>query len=177
MRQMRSLLALALASSAAAQGVGNGVSKATYACNNPAVGHAWLLKYLAVRNATDECTHNECDCSYDGESWSVQQGRVYFDTPSCYDCEYKQFGLHLVNTSAHLTTGGLTVSAVEAIVDGKLADLSTSFDAWLDFSVTIYVDGLDKMLARCVRTRGRRRVTAVGVTPRRASSRFSRARL
>ena len=138
---------VALASRASAQGVGNGVSKVTYATNDPAAGHKFLLRYLNVSNATDECAGDVCDCSYEDETWQVQQGRVFTSTPGCYECEYAEFGLHLVNTSAHWTRGGLTVAEVEAIVDAKLGRLA-SFDAWLDFSVVIYLADLDATLAR-----------------------------
>ena len=138
---------VALASRASAQGVGNGVSKVTYATNDPAAGHKFLLRYLNVSNATDECAGDVCDCSYEDETWQVQQGRVFTSTPGCYECEYAEFGLHLVNTSAHWTRGGLTVAEVESIVDAKLGRLA-SFDAWLDFSVVIYLADLDATLAR-----------------------------
>ena len=54
----------------------------------------------------------------------------------------RQFGLHLVNVSAHWTTGGKSVAEVEALVDAKLGDLD-SFDAWLDFRVTLVAADLD----------------------------------
>ena len=105
------LLAVGLAARAAhAQGVGNGISKATYATNDPTEGHRFLLKYLNVSNATDECAGDVCDCAHRGEAWEVQQGRVFTSTPGCFECEYAEFGLHLVNTSAHWTRGGLSVA-------------------------------------------------------------------
>ena len=132
---------VALATLAAAQGPGDGISKATYATNNPSAGHAWLLEYLPVATATDECANDVCECEWQGETFGVQQGRVYLDVH-----HEEPFGLHLVNVSAHWTTGGLSVSEVEAIVTEKLGNLSR-FDAWLDFHVGLYTTELDAFIA------------------------------
>ena len=64
----------------------------------------------------------------------------------------RQFGLHLVNVSAHWTTGGKSVAEVEALVDAKLGDLD-SFDAWLDFRVTLVAADLDSCVTSPPRDR------------------------
>ena len=51
------------------------------------------------------------------------------------------FGLHLVNVSAHLTTGGMSTAAVEAQFTTKLGDMS-KFDAFMDYNVVFATDGL-----------------------------------
>ena len=128
------LVACLLPLAALAQGPGNGISKATYACDDPTVGHAFLLRYFPVRNASDECEHNACKCTWQGETFDVQQGRVYLDVPG-----EEQFGLHLVNSTAHWTHGAKSVAEVDAIVGDKLADLGSRFDAWADFLSLIHI--------------------------------------
>ena len=132
---------------AAAQGTGNGISKATYACNDPTSGHVWLQKYLGALDALDECSGDVCSCEATdtGEAWGVQQGRVELLQNSSNSVQL-QFGLHLVNSTAHVTTGGHSVSHMESIVAGKLAGLE-SFDGWLDYSVTVFVAALDRKVA------------------------------
>jgi len=51
------------------------------------------------------------------------------------------FGLHCVNVSGHLTTGGLTTAEVEAHFDAKLGDMK-EYDSFMDYSVTLYTSGL-----------------------------------
>ena len=82
-RWARVVLSLLLAErlSVRAQGPGNGISKATYATNDPTAGHAFLLEYFPVSTATDECTNDVCKCVWAGDSFDVQQGRVYLDVP------------------------------------------------------------------------------------------------
>ena len=75
---------------------GGGISKATYATDDPSIGHAWLLEYVST--ATDDV----CMCEWLGEQFGVQQGRVYLDVH-----HEEPFGLHFVNVPAHWTTGGL----------------------------------------------------------------------
>ena len=50
--------------------------------------------------------------------------------------------MHLVNVSNHVTTGGLTVSAVETQFTKKLGDMS-SFDAFMDFNAQYYTSALE----------------------------------
>ena len=59
---------------------------------------------------------------------------------------YEGFGLHMPAIAGHVTTGGLPVATVEAIVASKLSDLATRFDAWLDFSVALFTTDLDGYL-------------------------------
>ena len=139
---------------ASGQGTGNGISKATYAANDPIPGKLFLSNYLDVADASDECGGDVCECSYEGEHWSVQQGRVELmqnistsleGTPEGNTPPNRQFGIHLVNTTAHWTTGGMTVAHVESIVDAKLGELD-GFDSFLDYSLVIYVSSLASLV-------------------------------
>ena len=76
---MRPLVCAALLAAATAQGPGDGISKATYACDDPSFGYDFLLKYFPVKNASDECEHNTCKCDWQGDTFDVQQGRVQLD--------------------------------------------------------------------------------------------------
>jgi len=53
------------------------------------------------------------------------------------------FGLHCVNVSGHVTTGGLSTAEVEAHFNEKLSDM-TQYDSFMDFSVTFYTQDLEK---------------------------------
>ncbi|KAH8091296.1 hypothetical protein JL720_6191 [Aureococcus anophagefferens] len=100
----------------------------------------WMEKYLPVITSSDSCegaaddwlgVDNDCVCSTANETLeTVAQGRVqlYGD---------RGFGLHLVNTSFKLTTGGLSVAAVEAVFEERLNDMD-HFDAYMDYSVAFY---------------------------------------
>ena len=100
----------------------------------------WMEKYLPVITSSDSCegaaddwlgVDNDCVCSTANETLeTVAQGRVqlYGD---------RGFGLHLVNTSFKLTTGGLSVAAVEAVFEERLNDMA-HFDAYMDYSVAFY---------------------------------------
>jgi hypothetical protein len=156
---------------AAAQSPGNGVSKSTYSCDDPISGWTFLMKYFPVATApgtahhtllthtllthtllvyilfvrTDECTNNVCDCpaTATAPAWQIQQGRVY--TKASADANPDPgsgFGMHLVNVSAHLQTGGMTTAQVEAQFVSKLGDMST-FDAFMDFNIAHYTADLD----------------------------------
>ena len=88
--------------------------------------------------------------------WYIQQGRVYtLETEDDAVVESDMllrgirmpspgngFGMHLVNVSNHVTTGGLTVSAVETQFTKKLGDMS-SFDAFMDFNAQYYTSALE----------------------------------
>jgi len=52
------------------------------------------------------------------------------------------FGLHCVNVSQHLTTGGMSTAEVEAQFKSKLGDMS-KFDAFMDYNVVFSTSGLD----------------------------------
>merc|ERR1711998_221951 len=137
---------VALACVATAQSPGNGISKSTYACNNPVPAKEFLYKYFPVGTPGDECTDDVCTCPAVGSTpeWKIQQGRVYAlestsSTSSSRRLEQgggpgNGFGLHCVNVSNHVTTGGLTTSEVEAIFSNKLGDMST-YDSFMDFNV------------------------------------------
>ena len=149
---------------AAGQAMGDGVSKYTLPCNDPAVPFAWLKEYLPVVTSSDSCdgaaddwlgVDNDCACSSANETLeTVDQGRVqlYGD---------RGFGLHLVNTSFKVTTGGLSVSAMEAVFEERLNDM-THFDSYMDYSVGLYAPpsgprSLDAFVAAgaAIRRRGR----------------------
>ena len=55
------------------------------------------------------------------------------------------FGLHCVNVSGHVTTGGLSTAEVEAHFNEKLSDM-TQYDSFMDFSVTFYTQDLEKYI-------------------------------
>ena len=105
---------------------GHGVAKSTYAASDPVSGREWMVKYLPVSEAPDDCTGGICTCTTAG-TWEIQQGRVQLDEES----GGRGFGLHLVNLTARATTGGATVEAVEAAWTARLGDM-TKFDAFMD---------------------------------------------
>jgi len=132
---------------------GHGVSKSTYACTDPIAGWEWMYKYFPVGTPGDECDNNICICpaTSSAAEWYIQQGRVYAKMSSSDDTEHSAarklqgvgngFGLHLVNVSNHLTTGGMTVQEVEAQFTTKLGSMS-SFDSFMDFNVMFYTADL-----------------------------------
>lgn len=133
-------LAMLLIARVRPQAMGDGVSKYTLPCNAPEAPMQWMEKYLPVITSSDSCegaaddwlgVDNDCVCSTANETLeTVAQGRVqlYGD---------RGFGLHLVNTSFKLTTGGLSVAAVEAVFEERLNDMD-HFDAYMDYSVAFY---------------------------------------
>ncbi|KAK7241875.1 hypothetical protein SO694_00019345 [Aureococcus anophagefferens] len=133
-------LAMLLIARVRPQAMGDGVSKYTLPCNAPEAPMQWMEKYLPVITSSDSCegaaddwlgVDNDCVCSTANETLeTVAQGRVqlYGD---------RGFGLHLVNTSFKLTTGGLSVAAVEAVFEERLNDMA-HFDAYMDYSVAFY---------------------------------------
>merc|ERR1712023_185656 len=134
---------------AGAQSPGNGISKSTYSCNHPIAAKKFLYKYFPVATPGDECTNDVCTCSATSSTpeWEIQQGRVYVKESSTagdgrrLQAAGKGFGLHCVNVSNHLTTGGLSTAEVEAHFNVKLSDMS-KFDSFMDYSVTFYTTGL-----------------------------------
>ena len=98
----------------AAQYPGNGVSKSTYSCNDLIKGYKFINKYFQVGGTPeDECTDNLCVCAAkDGvPEWKIQQGRVYMSNPRAPDsAPGVGLGMHLVNVTNHLTTGGLSTA-------------------------------------------------------------------
>ena len=128
------MLALLLLSAgfATAQESGAGVSKSTFAASKPKEGMQFLLDYLPVSVAQDECAKDRCNCTWLGDSFSVLQGRV-----SLHERGEGGFGLHLVATEHKLTTGGLTVEAVEAAFAEKLGAMA-AFDAFMDYNTHFF---------------------------------------
>jgi len=139
-----------------AQSPGNGISKSTYSCNDPLPAKAFLYKYFPVKTPGDECTNDICECAATSSvpKWEIQQGRVY--VPSSSEQGHTRgrrlqspgngFGLHCVNVSNHLTTGGLSTAEVEAHFNTKLGDMK-EYDSFMDFSVSFYTAGLAKYAA------------------------------
>jgi len=141
---MRLALFSAFAAMAAAQSPGNGISKSTYSCDDPITGWKFLMKYFPVATAPDECANNICSCPATSTqpAWQIQQGRVYTkssaeENPS----PGSGFGMHLVNVSAHVQTGGKTTAEVEAIFATKLGDMS-AFDSFMDYNIAHYTKDL-----------------------------------
>jgi len=135
------------------QGPGNGISKSTYSCNDPIAAKKFLMKYFNVENAPDSCTNDVCVCSGSGPTWYIQQGRVYIPYNSGANGEGRRlqdpgngFGLHCVNVSNHLTTGGLSTAEVEAHFKSKLGDMK-EYDSFMDYSVTLYTSSLAQYAA------------------------------
>lgn len=125
---------------------GCGVSKSTYSATDPVAGKKWMSKYFPVQTPSDECSNDICECSATSNhaAWEIQQGRVYATheiSPSGGGSAGNGFGLHLVNVSAHLTTGGLSTAEVEAHFISKLGDM-TKFDSFMDFNVVFATSNL-----------------------------------
>lgn len=137
----------------AAQSPGNGISKSTYTSNDPITGYNFLYKYFPVATPGDECDNNICICPAVGAvpQWYIQQGRVYTkmtaDDVADTGRDLLQspglgFGLHLVNVSNHLTTGGMSTAAVEAEFTKKMGDMA-EFDSFMDYNAALYTSDLD----------------------------------
>jgi hypothetical protein len=152
---MNSLI-FTLFAQAVAQSPGNGISKSTYSCNDPIPVKEFMYKYFSVKTPGDECTNDVCTCSASGSTpeWHIQQGRVYIPASSDERALLSSrsggrrlqspgngFGLHCVNVSNHLTTGGLSTAEVEAHFNEKLGDMS-EYDSFMDFSVSLYTTDL-----------------------------------
>lgn len=125
---------------------GCGVSKSTYSASDPIAGKTFLQKYFPVQVPSDECSGDICYCSAtdDHAAWEIQQGRVYTTreiSPTGGGHAGNGFGMHLVNVSAHSTTGGLSTQEVEAHFVSKLGDMS-SFDSFMDFNVAFATSNL-----------------------------------
>jgi len=77
----------------------------------------------------------------------IQQGRVYVPSSSStgegrrLQDPGNGFGLHCVNVSGHLTSGGLSTAEVEDRFTTKLGDMK-EFDAFMDYSVSFYTTGI-----------------------------------
>ena len=96
----------------------------------------------------DECTDDICDCpaGTGGDTeWYIQQGRVWMTTYSGESCSGgpsagNGFGVHMVNLTNHLWTGGLSTEAVEAYFKTKMGDM-TEFDSFMDYNTMFYTSG------------------------------------
>merc|ERR1719253_722025 len=136
------IAAALLLGSSHAQAPGSGISKTTYACNDPSAGLTFMLKYFPTARPGDECDGDFCACA---GNWNISQGRVYASyTKPAQPCPQGSpgmgFGLHLVNVSKSQTTGGQSVAQVEAIFDQKL-DRMKAFDSFMDFNAMFYTTG------------------------------------
>jgi hypothetical protein len=78
---------------------------------------------------------SEDDVSMERVASEMFRGRRRMPSPG------NGFGLHLVNVSNHLTTGGLSVSEVESQFELKLGDMSV-FDSFMDFNAQFYTPAL-----------------------------------
>lgn len=148
-----------MSGTAVAQYPGHGISKTTMACDDPISGKEFMYKYFPVGTPGDECTDDICTCpaGTGGDTeWYIQQGRVYTlmnedeeDVSGLRGSRHGRtmpdpgngFGMHLVNVSNHLTTGGLSVSQVESYFTEKLGDM-TSFDSFMDFNAMFHTTDL-----------------------------------
>lgn len=135
-------------------GAGNGVSKSTYASTYPVTGKTFLLKYLNVATADDECTSDLCTCSDDDETWYIQQGRVAISSWSSTLEDIQVgvspgFGLHLVNLTHRLTTGGNSVQEVESYFATKFSTMVSTgvYDSFADYSIGLYTDDVDTLIS------------------------------
>lgn len=134
-----------------AQSPGNGISKSTYATTDPISGKEFLMNYFPLATPGDECTNDLCVCpAGEGgdEEWYIQQGRVYLLSESDDASSGRRlqsagsgFGMHMVNVSNHLWTGGISVQEVEAHFTRKIGNF-TEFDAFMDYNVMLYTADL-----------------------------------
>ncbi|KAJ1444645.1 hypothetical protein M885DRAFT_503097 [Pelagophyceae sp. CCMP2097] len=121
--------------------VGHGVSKTTYAASDPWAGRAFLLKYLPVAEATDDCPGAVCKCGGAGGLWTIVQGRVALDVAAEADQISPGFGLHLVNVSARSTSGGVGLEDVEAAFAARVGAMA-NYDAFVDYNVGLLTPDL-----------------------------------
>ena len=133
--------ALGFIGRAAGQAMGDGISKYTLPCDDPIPRIAWLQRYLPVVVAQDSCLDegddasgalDTCTCnSSEYGVWEEKEARVQL-------YHQKGFGIHLVNSSGRVTTGGMTVAAMERVFHDKLGNL-TAFDAFLDYNLGLHL--------------------------------------
>lgn len=144
---------LVLSSCAAVRdGAGSGLSKSTYAATTPVVGKEFLLKYFSTEEVDDECTNDVCTCSDDDETWYIQQGRVSISSSSSngYGAGVSSgFGMHMVNLTNRLTTGGNSVQEVEAYFAEKFDNMMTTqvLDSFMDYNIGLYTSDLDSLVS------------------------------
>lgn len=127
-----------------AQGAGNGISKSTYACSESAAtsAFAWLMKYLPVEEANDDCPDRSCTCG--------EQSRVALQTNANVS---PGFGIHCTYAAGEDATraaanGGTTLEDVASTFASQIGDW-TGFDtsantrAYSDYSVGLLADSID----------------------------------
>ncbi|KAH8078544.1 hypothetical protein JL720_9742 [Aureococcus anophagefferens] len=125
--------ALGFIGRAAGQAMGDGISKYTLPCDDPIPRIAWLQRYLPVVVAQDSCLDESDDASgaLDTCTCNSSEYGVWEETEARVQLYHqKGFGIHLVNSSGRVTTGGMTVAAMERVFHDKLGNL-TAFDAFL----------------------------------------------
>ena len=93
--------------------------------------------------ANDDCTGGKCTCTTDKGSWSIEQGRVALNIETSELGISPGFGVHLVNLSARVTTGGVGLPEVEAAFSERLGDM-TAIDDLMDFNVGLFTTDLNK---------------------------------
>jgi hypothetical protein len=57
------LLISMLLACAMAQGMGDGISKSTWASSDPTKCKAFIKKYFPAKEAKDDCSNGECECA------------------------------------------------------------------------------------------------------------------
>ena len=82
---MKLVLTSLLAARYLAQHPGDGIAKTTWACNDPIPGWTFMKKYFPDQDGPAECENNVCDCTTDGKTWEIQEGRVNLDIASSSD--------------------------------------------------------------------------------------------
>ena len=94
------------------------------------------FRYFPVTDAEDSCSGDQCSCTVDGESYTVDQGRVQLETTSSSESKDMMpaagegFGLHLVNCSTNTLGGQMSTATLEGYFETKLGDMS-SYDSFM----------------------------------------------
>merc|ERR1712096_142524 len=94
-----------------------GIGKSTHPATDPRSIKTWLLKYLPVETAADECSNDVCSCSA-YSCGDLIQGRValkYYDQKGNYQPS-SGFGIHSVLVNCR-SDGGFLVKSVENMFD------------------------------------------------------------
>jgi len=142
------------------QGPGNGISKYTTAVTDAYASGDWLMKYLPVVEAFDDCVNRTCQCGTQGRVSLILppdvEGRRRLDEgPPGGGGGQPGFGIHTVwapaiNDTRANANGGLTVAQVEEIWTqgvGALsgtAPLTPNQAGWTDNHVSFHApNGLD----------------------------------
>ena len=99
-----------------------------------------------MTDAEDSCSGDECTCTVDGISYTVDQGRVALKKSSSSANDgtvggptaTEGFGLHLVNCSTNTYAGGLSTAQIESYFEEKVGDM-TSYDSFMGECVFLHV--------------------------------------